>query len=117
MLHDKQLAALTSTLLATPLHGQFYSYIQSGQVDIQRSFKWLKIHLYSKTVSTVREVQDQVISTRVIQAKVLHMSVPTLVCRVCGQAEETIFHLLVACPVLALTAYLYRHDLVAVVLH
>lgn len=37
--------------------------------------------------------------------------------QVCGQAEETIVHLLAACPVLALTAYLYRHNLVAAVIH
>ena len=38
-------------------------------------------------------------------------------CRVCGQAEETILHLLSACPQLAATAYLYLHNLVASVIH
>jgi len=74
-------------------------------------------HLHSETVSTVRAIQDQVIATRVIEARVMHKSVLTLLCRVCGQAEETIVHLLAACPVLALTAYLYRHNLVAAVIH
>ena len=117
ILCDKQFAVLITTLLTKPLHGQFYKYVQSGKVDVQRSVRWLKIHLHSETVSTVRAIQDQVIATRVIQAKILHMSVPTTVCRVCGQAEETIVHLLAACPVLTLTAYLYRHNLVAAVLH
>jgi len=68
-------------------------------------------------VSTVRAIQDQVIATRVIEARVMHRSVTTLMCRVCGQAKETIVHLLAACPVLALTAYLYCHNLVVAVIH
>jgi len=54
----------------------------------------------SSPMSTVRAVQDQVMATRVIEAKVMHKSIPTLMCRVCGQAEETIIHLLAACPIL-----------------
>jgi len=84
-------------------------------VDKERSFRWLKIHLHSEMMSTVRAIQDQVIVTRVIEAKVMHKFVPSLMCRVCGQAEETIAHLLTACPVLALTAYLYSYNLVAVI--
>ena len=38
-------------------------------------------------------------------------------CRVCGSAEETIVHLLAACPTLAPTAYLHHHNLVAAVIH
>ena len=66
ILCDKQVAVLISTLLAKPLHGQFYKYVQSGKVDVQRSFRWLKIHLHSETVSTVSGIQDQVIAKRVI---------------------------------------------------
>jgi len=91
--------------------------VNSGQVDKENSFQWLKTHLYSETVSTIRAIQDHVTATRVIEAKVMHKSVPTLMCRVCGQVEKTIVHLLAACPVLALTAYLYRHNLVAAVIH
>jgi len=41
----------------------------------------------------------------------MHKLVPSLSCRLCDQAKETIVHLLSACPVLAPTAYLYRHML------
>ena len=45
-------------------------------------------------------------------------SVPSVMCRVCGQAEETIVHLLSVCPQLTATAaYLYCHNLVASVIH
>ena len=49
----------------------------------------------------------QVICTRVIEAKIKHKTVPSVLCRVCGQSEETIVHLLAACPLLAAFAYLY----------
>ena len=62
-------------------------------------------------------VQDQVIAARVIEAKVMHESIPSLMCRVCGTAEEAIVQLLAACPTLATTAYLHCHNLVAVVIH
>ena len=74
----------------------------------------MKIHHHSETMSTVRAIQDQVIATIMIEAKVIYKSVPTLVCR---QAEETIVHVLAACLVLALTAYIYGHNLVAAVIH
>ena len=44
-------------------------------------------------------------------------TVATLSCRTCGQAKETILHLLCACPALAATVYSYCHNLVAQVLH
>ena len=52
-----------------------------------------------------------------IEAKIMHKHVPSLLCRVCGQSEETIVHLLSACPKLATSAYLYRHNLIAGALH
>ena len=62
-------------------------------------------------------VQDQVIATQVIDTKVMHKSIPSLICRVCGSAEETIVHPLVARPTLATTAYLHCHNLITTVIH
>jgi len=39
--------------------------------------------------------------------------VPSLMCRLCGEFEETIVHLIAACPSLAASEYLFRHNLVA----
>jgi len=47
----------------------------------------------------------------------MHKSVPSLSCRLCGQVEETVVHFLSACPVLALTAYLHCHNLIADAAH
>ena len=40
--------------------------------------------------------------------------VPSLMCRLCGKFEETIVHLMAACPLLE---YLYQHNLIAGVIH
>ena len=44
-------------------------------------------------------------------------SVPSVKCRVYDQAEEMILHLMAACPRLATSTYLYRHNLVASIIH
>ena len=116
-IHEKQTSLLLSTLLAKSLHGKFFSFVGLNVVvDKCRSFNWLKQHLHSETESTILAIQDQVIATHVIESKVMHKSVPSLPCRVCGTAEETIVHLLVACPSLATIEYFYRHNLVAAVI-
>ena len=114
---ERQSTQLMSSLIAKPLHGQFYSLLSNDLIDRHRSLCWLRHHLHSETESTVFAVQNQVICTRVIAAKIMHKTVPSVLCRVCGQSEETIVHLLAACPLLAASAYLYRHNLVAGALH
>ena len=47
----------------------------------------------------------------------MKMSIPSIMCRLCGEHEESVVHLLAACPSLDATAYLYRHNLVAGVVH
>ena len=73
----KQKSLLVSVLLAKPLHGQYFSFVNSDMVDKQSSFNWLRQYLHSKTESTVLAVQDQVIATRVIEIKVMHKSIPS----------------------------------------
>jgi len=107
----KQLNSLSSSL--QPLHDQFCCFVNGNIVDKQKSFVWLKQHLHSETESTILAIQNQVIATRVIESKIMHKFVPSLSCRLCGSAEETIVHLLSACSMLAPTAYLHRHNLVA----
>ena len=56
-------------------------------------------------------------TTRVIEAKIMRRHVSSLMCRLCGEFEETIVHLMAACPSLAASEYLYRHNVVAGVIH
>ena len=112
-----EFSQLMGSLLAKPLHGKFQSLLDSEEIDASLSTCWLRQHLHSESESTVCAIQDQVISTRVYESKIMGKSVATLSCRICGQAEETIIHLLCACSALASSVYLYRHNLVAQVLH
>ena len=60
--------------------------------------------------------QDQALHTRAYDNVMLQMSVsPT--CCLCINANETIIHLLSACPCLAGTQYIWRHNSVASLLH
>jgi len=106
-----------SSLTSKPLHGKYITWLQSSDVDGPGSARWLQQHLHSESEFTVFAIQDQVIATRVYEARIMSMTLPSLLCRVCRQAEETIVHLLSSCPVLAVSAYLYHHNLVASVLH
>ena len=55
----KQLHSLSSSLLEKPLHGRFYSFVDTEDVNKQKSFVWLKQHLHSETESTIFAIQNQ----------------------------------------------------------
>jgi len=57
------------------------------------------------------------VATRVYESKIMKKNVPSILCRICGQAEETILQLLSACPVQAGTTYVHGHNLVAHAVH
>jgi len=103
---------LLDVLVAKPLHGKFFTWLQSSNVNALRSFQWLQCSLHSESESSVFAEQDQVLSTRVYQAKIMHISVQSILYHLCGEQEETIQHVLCGCPVLAPTGYLRRHDMV-----
>ena len=108
---------LLGHLCAKPLHGKFINWARSDSVNTSQSFRWLSGSLHSESESTIMAVQDQVLCTRVYQAKVMRCSVPTLMCRFCHAKEETLQHLLAGCETLAPTKYLYRHNMIARVVH
>ena len=108
---------LLHRLCAKPLHGKFINWARSDDINTAQSFQWLKGSIHSESESTILAVQDQVLRTRVYQAKIMRCPVSTLMCRFCHAREETIQHLLAGCDMLASTKYLYRHNMVARVLH
>ena len=110
---ERQFRQLMSTLSNKPLHGQFYSLLNDSSIEKYKSVCWLKSHLHSELESTILAIQDQVVVTRVIEAKIMKKHLPSLMCRLCGESEETIVHLMAACSSLAATEYLYQHNLVA----
>ena len=119
LIRDCQFSRLMSSIIDKPLHGQYYALLNKNSIDKTRSVCtcWLKSHVHSESESTILAIQNQAITTRVLQVKIMKMSIPSIMCRLCGEHEESVVHLLAACPSLAATAYLYRHNLVAGVVH
>ena len=62
-------------------------------------------------------MENQVLRTRVCQAKIMRRAVSTILCQFCHTREETIQHLLAGCEALAPTKYLYQHNMFAKVVH
>jgi hypothetical protein len=56
--------------------------------------------------------QDQALNTTYYATKVLHIETDSK-CRLCQQLDETIDHIISACPVLAKEQYVKRHDRVS----
>ena len=99
-----------------PLHGQFPCQIESvPRVDC--AYKWLRsTYLKLETEAFITSAQDQAIRTKAYNAKVLNCAEdPT--CRLCHSSDETIYHLLSACPAVVVTEYLKRHNSVASLIH
>ena len=95
----------------------FFSLMKSDSINTSRSFQWLKYLLHSESESSIFAIQDQVICTRVYQAKIIRSVVPSLLCRFCSEHEETIQHVLAGCPGLASTSYIEHQTMVARVVH
>jgi len=72
---EKQLKLLVDRLVAKPLHGKFFSLLTNHDGHKSKSTQWLCQHLYSESESTIFAIQDQVIATRVYEAKVMMKSI------------------------------------------
>jgi len=60
--------------------------------------------------------QDQVLQTKYYVTKILNTETDSK-CRLCQQFDETINHIVSACPILAKERYIKRHDRVCAQLH
>ena len=79
-----QCEQLLHHLCAKSLHGKFMmNWARSGDINNAQSFQWLKGSIHSESESTILAVQDQVLCTRVYQAKIMRCPVSTLMCRFC----------------------------------
>jgi hypothetical protein len=80
-------------------------------------YTWMKTTgLKIETEAQITTAQEQALHTKQHQAKFLHTTKdPT--CISCKSENETVTHILAACPKLAQTEYLNRHNAVAAVIH
>ena len=98
------------------LHGQFRT--ATGIVRGDGSWDWLKKgYLKKETESTIIAAQDQALCTRNMRKNVFGEEIDPK-CRVCGQFDETVAHIVSECPKLAQLEYKkVRHDNVAKMIH
>lgn len=97
------------------LHGKYANQLSKCH---QTSTKWIETGtLYPETEGFMFAIQDQVIATRNYQKYIIKNNLETDYCRLCNHSSETIQHLTSACPRLANTEYLHRHNLSAGILH
>ena len=98
------------------LHGRFYK--APYEVRDEKMWEWLtKSGIKKETDCLVMAAQVLAIRTKYIR-KVIDKEDTDPKCRLCGERDETIVHILADCKMLAQCQYKnWRHDKVALVLH
>ena len=88
-----------------PLHGQYPKRTKEKHVNQDQTYNWLSTPgLKSERESFIIIAQDQCIKTNYYRNKILKDG-PDPKCRICGQFQETVDHLVSGCPELAKTEY------------
>jgi hypothetical protein len=86
-------------------------------ISEEDTFIWLsKGDLKTETESKIVAAQDQAIQTKYYATKILNTETDSK-CRLCQQFDETIGHIMSACPILAKEQYIKRHVRVCAQLH
>ena len=103
--------------LQKKLHPVFYKETMDVR-DEENSWNWLKNgYLKKETEGTILAAQDQALRTNWVKSNVDKENISSK-CRMCGEREETIAHVVSECQKLAQREYKsWRHDKVAAVIH
>ena len=96
------------------LHGQYPSRCDSMEVS---SWQWLKKGWMKKeTEGLLMAAQDQALPTRNYKVTIMKEE-GSKKCRMCGERDETVMHIISECEKLAQGEYKKRHDRVASIIH
>ena len=99
------------------MHGQYIRNIDRQLISEEDTFLWLlKGDLKAETEIEIVAAQDQALQTKYYATKILNTETDSK-CRLCQQFDETIDHMISACPILAKEQYIKRHDRVCAQLH
>ena len=99
------------------MHGQYIRNLDRQLISEEDTFLWLsKGDLKAETESEIVAAQDQALNTKYYATKILHTETDSK-CRLCQQLDETIDHIISACPILAKEQYVKRHDKVCAQIH
>ena len=98
------------------MHGQYQQQTDNIK-DQSESWQWLtKQDLHRETEGLIIAAQDQSLSTNYIKSKIHGQNISPK-CRLCGDKDETIDHIVSGCSKLAQSEYKKRHDKVASAVH
>ena len=99
------------------MHGQYIRNIDRQLNSEEDTFLWLsKGDLKAETESEIVAAQDQALQTKYYATKMLNTETENK-CRLCQKFDETIDHIIWACPILAKEQYIKRQDRVSAQLH
>ena len=88
------------------MHGKYIRNIDRQLISEEDAFLWLsKGELNAETESKIVATQDQALQTKYYATKILNTERDSK-CRLCQQFEETIDHIISACPILAKELYI-----------
>ena len=112
---DEVLQERQDSLDSKAMHSVFF---KKTEFRDNTSWEWLtKGDLKKATEGTILAAQEQAIRVRAIMHRI-DKSCPSPLCRLCGQRDETVAHIVAECQSLAQRQYKnWRHDVVARVLH
>ena len=92
------------------MHGQYIRNIDRQLISEEDPFLWLSQgDLKAETESEIVAAQDQGLQTKYYATKILNTETDSK-CRLYQQFDETIDHIISACPILAKEQYTKRHD-------
>jgi hypothetical protein len=99
------------------IHGQYIRNIDRQLISEEDTLVWLtKVDLEAETESEIVAAQDQALKTKYYATKILNTETGGK-WRLCQQFDETIDHIISACPILAKEQYIKRHDRVSAQMH
>ena len=83
------------------MHGQYIRIIDRQLISEEDAFLWLsKGDLKAETESEIVAAQHQALQTKYYATTILNTETDSK-CRLCQQFDETIDHIISACPILA----------------
>ena len=96
------------TLIEMPMHGQF----ERETRNLKTEDSWAGLEngdLKGETESLIMTAQEQILNTNSVKKHIYACSEPSL-CRLCGEKEENVSHIMSSCKMLAQRDYKCRRD-------
>jgi len=99
------------------MHGQNIRRMNRQLIGEEDMFLWQsRGDLKGETESEITAAQDQALRTKYHATKILQTETDSK-CGLCKQFDDTVEHIISACPILAKEQYIKRHDRVGAELH